>query len=206
VVSGLARGIDAAAHRGALEAGGATVAALPAGLDHVTPAHHLALAVEIAARGALFSEYAAGPPWGPGAFVRRNRLIAAQSSAVIVVEAGVESGALATAARARELERPLFAVPGDVDRPASQGCLALLRAGARLCASADDVLKVVKRPAGSAEARVTDSLETVARSLESLAARSGLSVQEALAVLLRLKWAGTAESCAGQRWRRAGGA
>jgi DNA processing protein len=206
VVSGLARGIDAAAHRGALEAGGATVAVLPAGLDHVTPAHHCALAECIAARGALFSEYPSGPPWGPGAFVRRNRLIAAQSSAVVVVEAGEKSGALSTASRARALGRPLFAVPGDVDRPASQGCFALLRAGARLCASAADLLAVVERPKARAESRLLDALGREPASLEAVASRSGLGVSEALAVLLRLEWAGVVRSCPGQRWRKAGAA
>jgi DNA processing protein len=206
VVSGLARGIDAAAHRGALEAGGATVAALPAGLDHVTPPHHRDLADRISASGALFSEYASGPPWGPGAFVRRNRLIAAQSSAVVVVEAGVDSGALSTARCARALGRPLFAVPGDVDRPASQGCFVLLREGARLCASSADVLAVLERPAARAQSRLLDALAEGEAALETLAARSGLAVPETLAVLLRLQWAGAVESRPGQRWRKAGSA
>lgn len=206
VVSGLARGIDSAAHRGALEAAGATVAVLPAGLDHVTPRHHLALSREIAGRGALFSEYASGPPWGRGAFVRRNRLIAAQSSAVVVVEAAKESGALATAQVARSLGRPLFAVPGDVDRPQSEGCLALLRDGARVCGSAADVLAVVARPAARAESRLLEALGAEPRSLESIAERSGLALPETLAALLRLRWAGAAEDCAGQRWRRVGAA
>ena len=204
VVSGLARGIDAAAHRGALEAGGTTVAVLPAGLDHVTPPHHRELANQIAGRGGLFSEYASGPPWGPGAFVRRNRLIAAQSSAVVVVEAGEESGALSTARVARALGRPVFAVPGDIDRPASQGCFALLRDGARLCVSAADVLAVVPLLAARAESRLLEALREEPASLEMLAARSGLGVSESLALLLRLQWAGVVESCPGQRWRKSG--
>lgn len=206
VVSGLARGIDAAAHRGALEAGGRTLAVLPAGLDHVTPPHHRALAAEIAERGALFSEYESGPPWGPGAFVRRNRLIAAHSSAVVVVEAGETSGALSTARWARKLGRPLFAVPGDVDRPGSRGCLALLRAGARVCAGAADVLAVLDHAPVSAEARILELLGEQPCALEALAARAALRVPEALAILLRLTWAGAAAECPGQRWRRAGAA
>ena len=206
VVSGLARGIDAAAHRGALEAGGATVAVLPAGLDHITPAHHRDLANQIAGCGGLFSEYATGPPWGRGAFVRRNRLIAAQSSAVVVVEAGEDSGALSTAKVARSLGRPLFAVPGDVDRPASQGCLALLRDGARVCVSAADVLAVVPPVAARAESRLLDALRAEPASLEALAARSGLGLSESLALLLRLQWAGAVQSCPGQRWRKSGAA
>ncbi|MGH7742577.1 MAG: DNA-processing protein DprA [Candidatus Eiseniibacteriota bacterium] len=206
VVSGLARGIDAAAHRGALDAGGATVAVLPAGLDRVTPPHHRGLAEEIEVRGGLFSEYGSGPPWGPGAFVRRNRLIAAHSSAVVVVEATTESGALSTARWARALGRPLFAVPGDVDRPASAGCLGLLKSGARLCASAADVIECVTRPPQRPESRLLEVLGAEPCALERLAARSGLAVPEALAALLRLRWAGAAESCPGQRWRRVGAA
>ena len=206
VVSGLARGIDAAAHRGALDAGGRTVAVLPAGLDHVTPPHHRPLAAEIAGSGALFSEYASGAPWGPGAFVRRNRLIAAQSSAVVVVEAGESSGALSTARWARQLGRTLFAVPGDVDRAGSRGCLQLLREGARPCAAAGDVLAVLDHAPTGAEARVLELLGEQPCALEALAARAALSVPEALAILLRLTWAGAAAQCPGQRWRRAGAA
>ncbi|MBI3540154.1 MAG: DNA-processing protein DprA [Candidatus Eisenbacteria bacterium] len=87
IVSGLARGIDAAAHRGALDAGGRTVAVIPSGLDAITPSHHLELADEIAVRGALVTECARGGPWGKGAFVERNRLIAAMAAATVVVEA-----------------------------------------------------------------------------------------------------------------------
>src|SRR5439155_1170886 len=130
IVSGLARGIDAAAHRCALEAGGVTVAVLPGGLDAITPATHLGLAQRIARRGALLSEWPAAYGVRPGLFVRRNRLIAALSQATVVVEAAEKSGALSTAAVARRLGRPLLAVPGDVDRPTSRGCNALLRAGA----------------------------------------------------------------------------
>jgi DNA processing protein len=140
VVSGLARGIDAAAHRGALAAGGRTVAVLPAGLDAITPAYHAALAEAIARRGALVTEWAAGPPRGRGVFVERNRLIAALAAATVVVEAAPRSGALTTAACAARLGRPLLAVPGDVDRETARGCHALIRGGARLCERAADVL------------------------------------------------------------------
>ena len=139
VVSGLARGVDAAAHEGALAAGGRTLAVIPSALDHVTPATHAQLAARIAHAGAVISEVAQGGPFGRGAFVRRNRIIAALAGATVVVEAGEESGALATAAVARELGRALLAVPGDVDRPGAQGTLALLRRGARPCADAADV-------------------------------------------------------------------
>lgn len=211
IVSGLARGIDAAAHRGALAARGRTLAVVPSGLDHLTPSHHADLARDIAGSGALLSEIASGPPFGRGAFVRRNRLIAALAAVTIVAEADVTSGALSTARVASRLGRALFAVPGDVDRPTSRGTLDLLRGGARVCAEAGDVLAVLGAPpvraAGDASRRanVLAALDEVPRTLEGLAARAGLPVSEALAELLPLQWAGAAASEPGQRWRRAQG-
>ncbi|HTR97249.1 MAG TPA: DNA-processing protein DprA, partial [Candidatus Acidoferrales bacterium] len=143
IVSGLARGIDAAAHRGALAAGGRTIAVVPSGLDRVTPPSHDPLADEVVRAGTLLSEIASGPPFGRGAFVRRNRLIAALAAVTVVVEASERSGALVTAAVARELGRNLAAVPGDVDRPTVRGVLELLRSGARVCADAGDVLALL---------------------------------------------------------------
>jgi DNA processing protein len=205
VVSGLARGIDTAAHEAALAAGGASVAVVPAGLDHVVPREHRGLAERLAARGALVSEWPAGPPPFRGAFVSRNRIIAALAAATVVVEADEASGALATAAAARGYGRPVLAVPGDVDRPTSRGCLGLLRGGARVCAGAGDVLGVLPRAAtGSApEARMLAALGPRPEPLETLAARAGLGVDAALAALLRLEWAGAAASRPGQRYVRA---
>jgi len=140
VVSGLARGIDAAAHLGALDAGGFTLAVIPSGLDCVTPRHHRALAARIAQHGAVVTEIESGGPKFLGQFVERNRLIAALAAAVVVVEAAEHSGALSTAAAARRLGRPLLAVPGDVNRPTARGCHRLLRSGAALCEEAGDVL------------------------------------------------------------------
>jgi DNA processing protein len=202
VVSGLARGIDAAAHLGALEAGGITVAVLPGGLDHVTPRQHAALAERIARSGALLSESAGGPPGARGVFVRRNRLIAALASATVVVEAGDQSGALSTAEFARRLSRPRLAVPGDVDRPGSRGCLALLRAGAQLCAGAADVIAAMPALPEGPEARLLSALESEPRAAELIAQRAELPLDRALAALVRLQWAGAAEACPGGRWRR----
>ncbi len=140
VGSGLAYGVDAAAHRGALEAGGTSLAVLPGGLDRVTPRDHAALAGAIAARGTLLSEWAPGTGVYRSSFLRRNRLIAALASAVVVVEARRKSGALGTAHHARRLGRPLLAVPGDVDRDTSRGCHLLLKGGAALCEGAADVV------------------------------------------------------------------
>jgi len=212
VVSGLARGIDAASHRGALEAGGRTIAVLPSGLDDVTPRHHRELAEEIAARGALLSEIASGPPRYRADFVTRNRLIASLAAATVVVEAATRSGALSTAAAARRVGRPVLAVPGDLDRDTAAGCHALLRAGARLCTGAADVLAALPRqtkdsgapadPAPGAAARLLEALEVEPRSIETLAAAARLDVAEALAELLALEWAGVVESRPGQRWAR----
>lgn len=204
VVSGLARGIDAAAHRGALAAGGASVAVLPGGLDAVTPRHHAELAEALCARGGLVSERAGGPPPHPSTFLERNRIIAALASVTVVVEAATRSGALATAAAARRLGRPVLAVPGDVDRETSRGTHALLRAGAGLCECAGDVLRALGGTAtGRApHDRLRAALRTTPRTADDLAAAAGLAVDETLALLLELEWAGVAEALPGQRWRR----
>jgi len=206
VVSGLARGIDAAAHRGALAGGGPTVAVVPSGLDRVTPAHHAALAEGIAERGTLLSEIETGSPFGPGAFVKRNRLIAALSAVTVVVEAAERSGALTTASWAQALGRPVLASPGDVDRPTSRGTLALLRSGAKPCADAGDVMAALRTLATASagppdpSARLASALDATPRTLDELASRAALEPHAALAELLRLEWAGVARSRPGQRW------
>lgn len=141
VVSGLARGIDAAAHRGALGAGGRTLAVLASGVLNVYPPEHDKLAAEVIARGALLSESPAyAQPMG-GTFPQRNRLISGLSLGVIVVEAPQRSGALITARHAMEQGREVFAVPGQVDGRAARGCHQLIRDGAKLVETADDVLE-----------------------------------------------------------------
>ena len=209
VVSGLARGIDGAAHRGALEAGGRSVAVLPGGLDAITPRHHAGLAEAMCVRGGLLSERASGPPPFRWTFLERNRLIAALSAATVVVEAAVRSGALATAACARHLDRPVLAVPGDVDRVTSRGAHALIRAGATLCENAGDVLRVLGRGSNRAgeagpEARLDAVLRAEPRGVYELATAAGLAVDETLALLLQFEWAGAAVALPGQRWRRTG--
>jgi DNA processing protein len=205
VVSGLARGIDAAAHGGALAAGGASVAVLPGGLDAVTPRHHAALAESLCARGGLVSERASGPPPHPSTFLERNRIIAALASVTVVVEAAVRSGALATAATARRLGRPVLAVPGDADRETSRGTNALLRAGAGMCERTADVLRALAGAGGGEppQRRLRAALRAAPRTADELAAAAGLRVDETLALLLELEWAGAAEALPGQRWRRA---
>ena len=219
VVSGLAHGIDAAAHGGALEAGGATVAMLPCGHDRITPRAHVPLAARIAREGAVVSEYAPDVAAQKWTFLARNRLIAAAADAVVVVEARERSGALNTAAHARRIGRPLLAVPGDVDRPASRGCHALIRAGAHLCADVADVLAAIETsavPAGATgcaphaalppgapvAARLLAALATPA-TLETCARAAGLSVAEAQASLTELEWSGLVRRTPGARWVRA---
>lgn len=209
VVSGLARGIDAAAHEGALAAGGVTIAVLPSSLAHITPAQHTGLARRITERGALVTEVANGGPFGRGAFVKRNRIIAALAGVTVVVEAGVRSGALRTAEAAEALGRPVLAVPGDVDRPTAHGTLALLRSGARPCGDAGDVLAALAKafpapPTIDPLGRLAAALDGVPRSLDELTRLAAVSAMEASAMLLRLEWSGVAVSAPGGRWRRRG--
>jgi len=229
IVSGLARGIDAAAHDAALEAGGSSVAVIPLGLDRVLPPEHAPLAARVAASGALVSEWPERTASFQGMYVRRNRLIAALSSATIVVEAAERSGSLSTARVARRLGRVLLAVPGDLDREQSRGTNALLHAGARVCRCAGDVVEALAAPRGATpvparraragvpgaaarpvtptavtpEARVLSCLDAGGPTVDALAERAGLATSETLAALLALEWSGVAEPLAGQRWRRA---
>src|SRR6185312_7226531 len=156
VVSGLARGIDGAAHRGALDGGGRTIAVLAGGLTEIYPPEHAELAEEIVGRGVLVSETPMTGAPQPGMFPARNRIISGLSRAVIVVEANARSGALITARHALEQGREVFAVPGNADSAASAGCLELIRNGARLIRSADDLLddlKGIAAPEFGAKAR-----------------------------------------------------
>ncbi|HYM21868.1 MAG TPA: DNA-processing protein DprA, partial [Vicinamibacterales bacterium] len=141
VVSGLARGVDSAAHRGALAGGGATIAVLGSGVDVIYPPEHEALAREIAQEGAVISELVAGTPPLPQFFPLRNRIISGLSRAVVVVEAGEKSGSLITARAALEQGRDVLAVPGNVLSGRNRGNHALLRDGAKIVESADDILE-----------------------------------------------------------------
>ncbi len=140
VTSGLAIGIDAAAHRGALAAGGGTIAVLGNGIDRIYPRNHSELFESISADGLLVSEFPLGAPPKPHHFPRRNRLISGLSLGTVVVEASERSGSMATALHAANQGREVFAVPGDVRNPLSRGCHKLLKDGAKLTESADDVL------------------------------------------------------------------
>ena len=141
VVSGLARGIDGAAHKGALRAGGRTIAVLAGGLSRIYPPEHEGLAEQVAGQGALLTETPLTVQPQPGMFPARNRFISGLSRGVVVIEANARSGALITATHAAEQGREVFALPGNADSAASAGCLELIRKGARLVRSADDILE-----------------------------------------------------------------
>lgn len=149
VVSGLAAGIDAAAHEGALQAGGRTVAVMATGIDLTYPWHHRGLRARIEGSGCCVTEFPAGTPPLRYHFPRRNRLIAGLALGVIVVEAPRRSGALDTARHALDVGREVFAVPGPVDQESSRGCHALLKDGAHLVESAQDVESVLGDPVRS---------------------------------------------------------
>lgn len=141
VISGLARGVDRAAHEGALAGRGRTHGVLGCGLARVYPPEHGALATAMAATGSVISEFSPGVPPLPGNFPRRNRLIAALADALLLIEAGEKSGGLITVRWAGDLGRDIFVLPGQTDNPSAAGCLALLRDGARLVRHADDILE-----------------------------------------------------------------
>jgi DNA processing protein len=144
VVSGLALGVDGAAHRGALEAPGGTVAVIGTGADLVYPPAHHALATQIAARGALVSEWPLGTPARSANFPQRNRVIAALVEGVIVVEAAQRSGSLITARLANEMGRDIFALPGSIHAPLARGCHGLIKQGAQLVETPEEVLEALK--------------------------------------------------------------
>ena len=151
ITSGLAEGIDAAAHRGALQKNGQTIAIMGTGPDEIYPRGHTELAMEIAAQGALVTEFAPGTPATRDHFPRRNRIISALSLGVLVVEAGQRSGALITARHAGDFGREIFAVPGSIHSPLSKGCHRLIRQGAHLVESAQDIIDELAALAGAME-------------------------------------------------------
>lgn len=156
VVSGLARGIDQAAHIGALKAGGRTIAVMATGLSHIYPPEHRQLSEEVANQGALVTEFPLDQAPVAGLFPQRNRIISGLSIGVVLIEAGRKSGALHTARHAYEQGREVFAVPGRIDHPASAGCHDLIRDGAMLVRNVEDILEglgPVKTPVVTAQNR-----------------------------------------------------
>jgi DNA processing protein len=156
IVSGLALGIDGAAHRGGLEGIGGTVAVIGTGADLVYPSAHHALARQIAERGAILSEWPLGTPGRAANFPQRNRLIAGLVSGVVIIEAAMRSGSLITARLANEMGRDVFALPGSIHAPLSRGCHRMIKQGARLVETPDEVLEELRfaSPAGASTARM----------------------------------------------------
>jgi len=220
IVSGLAQGIDAAAHRGALAAGAPTIAFLGHGIDRVYPACNRDLAHEIARRGALVSEFPLGTPPNRTLFPQRNRLISGISLGTIVVEAARRSGSLITARLAAEQGREVFAIPGSIHNPLSRGCHQLIRQGAKLVEAADDIvselaplvghlLEELEAPMPPVES-AADADEEYAKLLaalghdpvdvDALVARSGLTIEQVSSMLLILELEGKIEKLSGGRY------
>jgi DNA processing protein len=217
IVSGLALGIDAAAHRGALAQPGSTVAVVGTGLDRVYPARNRDLAHELAACGALISEFAPGTPPLPANFPRRNRLISGLARGVLVVEATLSSGSLITARFAAEQGREVFALPGSIHSPFSKGCHRLIRDGAKLVETAQDILDELEFPAlapvaATPAGRGAGSDPTAAAILaelghapvdvDTVVARCGESAATVLAALTTLELDGLVASLPGGLWQR----
>jgi DNA processing protein len=198
VVSGMARGVDAEAHRGALEAGGITVAVLGCGVDRDYPAAHASLAREIAGRGLVVSEYGPGVEPAPWRFPARNRVIAGLCGATVVVEARERSGALITADFALEEGREVLAVPGEITSALSAGSNALLRLGATPLTRPDDLLESYGIEPGKAAqpdlpphaATVLEHVRAAAAGADELARSTGLAAAELAAALSELELAG----------------
>lgn len=220
VVSGLALGVDGAAHQGALSSqrAGSTLAVVGTGLDLTYPASHRVLADEIASQGLLLSELMPGTPPLAAHFPRRNRLIAALSQATLVVEASLRSGSLITAQQALELGREVMAVPGSIHAPQSRGCHALIKQGAKLVESIDDVFEELKMEPVQSSVRETTpthraapppALQTVWQALghdpvplEQLCSRIHQETAQVLAGLLSLELGGWIERLPGGRFQR----
>jgi DNA processing protein len=216
IVSGLALGIDAAAHRGGLSGSGSTIAVLGTGIDLVYPPRNRELAAQIAAQGLLVSEFPLQTPSLRQNFPRRNRLISGLALGCLVVEAALGSGSLITARTALEQGREVFAIPGSIHSPLSKGCHALIKSGAKLVETAEDVVaelpgnavKSHRDPPGSVPA-ATHSASPLLRHMgydpvdvDALCARSGLSAQQVASELLRLELEGVVAALAGGRYQR----
>ena len=225
IVSGLALGIDGAAHEGALDSAGGTIAVIGTGPDLVYPRRHRTLAHAIAAKGAVLSEYPPGMPPLPENFPRRNRLISGLALGVLVVEATPSSGSLITARVAGDQGREVFAIPGSIHSPFSRGCHGLIRDGAKLVETVQDVLDEFQwtppdptvRPlpavpmdeAGASEPEEGDCAAVLAAlghdpaDVDTLVARTALTAAAVATALVRLELAGRASALAAGRWQRA---
>jgi len=214
VVSGMALGIDGAAHTGALASGSGTIAVVGTGLDRVYPRAHRDLAHRIAEAGLLVSEFPLGTPPLAANFPQRNRIIAGLSLGTLVVEAALQSGSLITAAQSVDAGREVFAIPGSIHSPQSRGCHALIKQGAKLVEAADDIIdelaastaapasaSLLPSPGGIRDA-LLDAMGFEPASLDALQARTGLPTAELSARLLTLELDGHVARLPGGRFQR----
>ena len=212
IVSGMAMGIDAAAHRGGMAGLSSTIAIVGTGLDKVYPARNRDLAHAIAEKGAIVSEFALGTPPLAANFPRRNRLISGMTRGCLVVEAALSSGSLITARIANELGKDVFAIPGSIHSTLSKGCHVLIKQGAKLVDDAADILGELRLPV-PASARAGDVTATAKHPLlahmaydpcdiDTLAGRAGLQVHEVSAALIELELGGAVAGLPGGLWQR----
>jgi len=226
ITSGLAHGIDAAAHQGALDGGGRTLAVFGCGVDHIYPAANRALAASIREQGALVSEFPLGTRPVPAFFPRRNRIISGLALGTLVVEAALTSGSLVTARHALEQGREVFAMPGSVRNPLSRGCHALLRDGAALAESVDDILvdlpaftrtQPLPTEAGAAENHGSGLVKLSAKQLavyeccdfqpsgvDEIVDQCGLTAPEVSSILTALEMKGVVRAVTGGAYVRTG--
>lgn len=217
VVSGLARGIDTAAHQGALAAQGRTVAVIGSGLMDLYPPENLGLAEKIAESGAVVSEFPMMFPPSPQTFPYRNRIVAGWGNGLLVVEAGMNSGALITASQAIEHGRSVYAVPGQIDRPSAMGSNRLIQQGAKLVMSASDILDDLNAlfPQPAARSAVASSLsaeeeavlaavEVSETALDTIIAKTGLPAARVSTTLLMLEMKRRVKQLPGQQFVRLG--
>jgi DNA processing protein len=213
VVSGLARGIDAIAHQAALNAGGRTLAVLGSGVDRIYPPEHHKLAERIIAHGALVSDYAPGTPPDASNFPPRNRIISGLARAVVVVEAGLDSGALITASFAAEQGRDVFAVPGNINTPQSQGTNRLIRDGAHPLLSPQDVLELLNLsmateqrlartalPADASEAQLLQVLSRQPLHVDEIRSQTGMPIEKVTATLALMELKGMVRQVGGMNY------
>jgi DNA processing protein len=213
IISGMAGGIDAAAHRGGLRGMSSSIAVVGTGLDKVYPAANRKLAHELAEKGVLVSEFSLGTPPIGSNFPRRNRIISGMSSGCLVVEAALQSGSLITAGQALEQGREVFAIPGSIHSPLSRGCHSLIKQGAKLVEKAQDILEELGFAIGQGladhagepnrdEFSLLKHLGYDVASIDVLCQRSGLTVETVSAMLLSFELDGTVASLPGGLYQR----
>jgi DNA processing protein len=208
VVSGMAQGIDTSAHKGALKGQGSSIAVVGTGLDKVYPAANRELAHLLAQHGTIISEFPLGTPPIASNFPRRNRIISGISAGCLVVEASLQSGSLITARMALEQGREVFAIPGSIHSPQSKGCHSLIKQGAKLVESAQDILEELGFPSLTPSIKAVDNhplfdhLGFDAIDIDALCQRSGLTIPALSAILLQMELDGRVAISPGGLYQR----